>query len=94
MRGRGDASFEQHQALMSELEAKKQRLEAQMSRGLRRADERRRVSIEAVQEKIPEGAALVEIASYEPIPWAPEAPRDEGERVGGLAVDQAPPAGE
>jgi CHAT domain-containing protein/tetratricopeptide (TPR) repeat protein len=73
MRGRGEASVEEHQALMSELDAKKQRLEAQMSRGVSRAGERRRVSIEAVQEKIPEGAALVEIASYEPLPWAPEA---------------------
>jgi CHAT domain-containing protein/Tfp pilus assembly protein PilF len=66
-------SPEEHQAAVKDLEEKKEKLEAEISR--RSAEFRAQsqtVTLEAVQQAIPSGAALVEFAAYRPFDPAAE----------------------
>ncbi len=67
LNGPQKSSFEEHQKKVSELEERKERLEAEISR--RSAEFRassRPVTLAAIQEAIPASAALIEFAVYRP----------------------------
>jgi CHAT domain-containing protein len=66
-RGPGRLPPDEHRRLVDALEAERQTLEAELgARSARFREERRTVTVDAVQAALPEGAALVEIARYRP----------------------------